>query len=76
MSEERDEAALIEEVAGAWRASDPRRVAFAPAWYDLSPEGREAAFEVATGLRALEAALDPQGRSGTVRAVLARLGAR
>ena len=41
---------------------------------DLTPEGREEAYRLSVQLRALEAALDPQGRSSTVRAVLARLG--
>jgi hypothetical protein len=50
-------------------------VAFLPAWHDLSAEGREAAFDLATRMRAIEAALDPQGRSATVRAVLARIAA-
>lgn len=68
-----DEAALIEEVAGAFRPRDPRALASLPAWHDLSPDGREAAYALSVQLRALEAALDPQGRSATVRAVLARI---
>lgn len=71
-----DESALIEETAGAYRPRDPRALGVLPAWHDLSPEGREQAFELSVQLRALEAALDPQGRSGTVRAVLGRLGSR
>ncbi|HZU96563.1 MAG TPA: hypothetical protein VFF73_07730 [Planctomycetota bacterium] len=67
---------LIEEVAGAYRPRDPRAVAFLPAWHDLSPENREAAFDLATDMRAIEAALDPEGRSATVRAVLARIPRR
>jgi hypothetical protein len=74
MSAREDELPLIEEAAGAFRPRDPRQVAFLPAWHDLSPEGREAAFRLSCEQRALEAALDPQGRSATVRAVLARLG--
>jgi hypothetical protein len=70
------EAELVEEVAGAFRPRDPRAVAFLPAWHDLSPDGREAAHRLSFELRALEAALDPQGRSATVRAVLARIAAR
>lgn len=72
--DEPDESLLIEEAAGAFRPRDPRAVGVLPAWHDLSPDGRERAFELSVELRALEAALDPQGRSGTVRAVLARLG--
>jgi hypothetical protein len=72
-----DEADLIEEVAGAFRPRDPRALAVLPAWHDLSPEGREEAFALATRMRAIEAALDPAGRSATVKAVLARIsGAR
>ncbi|MBX3470280.1 MAG: hypothetical protein KF878_25720 [Planctomycetes bacterium] len=66
-----DEAELIEEAAGAFR---PPRGGTSPAWHDLSPEGREAAYRLSIQMRALEAALDPQGRSGTVQAVLRRLG--
>ncbi len=69
-----DESELIEEVAGAYRPRDPRAVAFLPAWHDLSPASREEAFELATRMRTIEAALDPLGRSATVRAVLARVG--
>ena len=67
---------LIEETAGAFRPRDPRAVAFLPSWHDLSPEGRDAAFELSLRMRALEAALDPRGRSATVKAVLARLSGR
>lgn len=70
----RDEEPLVEEAAGAFRPRDPRQVAFLPAWHDLTPEGRDAAFRASVELRALEAALDPQGRSATVKAVLGRLG--
>ncbi|MEM9191595.1 MAG: hypothetical protein AAGF12_20645 [Myxococcota bacterium] len=69
--EERSE--LIEEVAGPHRATDPRQVVFLPAWHDLDEEGREQAFELSRELRAMEAALDEEGYSGTVRAVLARI---
>lgn len=68
-----DEQPLIDEVAGAFRPRDPRALRFLPAWHDLSPEGREAAYELSLRMRQLEAALDPQGRSATVRAILGRL---
>lgn len=68
-----EELPLIEEVAGAFRPRDPRQVAFSPAWHDLSEEGRERAFALSLQMRTIEAALDPQGRSTTVRAVLARI---
>ncbi len=68
-----DEEELIEEAAGAFRPRDPRAIAFSPAWHDLSPEGRDEAFARATAMRRIEAALDPLGRSATVKAVLARI---
>lgn len=68
-----EEFPLIEEVAGAFRPRDPRRVGFSPAWHDLSEEGRERAFALSQQMRIIEAALDPQGRSTTVQAVLARI---
>lgn len=71
--DDRDEAALIEEVAGAFRPRDPRTLSALPAWHDLSPDGREEAYRLSVQLRALEASLDPQGRSATVKAVLARI---
>lgn len=71
--EPRDEETLIEEVAGAFRPSDPRHLAALPAWHDLSPAGREEAFARSQVLRAMEAALDPEGYSSTVRAVLRRI---
>src|SRR5690606_37127399 len=57
--DDRDEAALIEEVAGSFRPRDPRTLAALPAWHDLSPDGREEAYRLSVELRALEAALDP-----------------
>jgi len=69
----REEDALIEEVAGAFRPTDPRHLAALPAWHDLSPAGREEAFERSQVLRAMEAALDPEGYSSTVRAILRRI---
>jgi hypothetical protein len=70
--------ALVEAVAGAWRPRDPTgEIRAHPAWHDLDAAGREEAFDLARRLRALEAALDPEGLSTTGRAVLARIrGAR
>ena len=64
---------LIEQVAGADR---PRSLADAelryhPGWHDLSAAARQRAHELATQLRPLEAALDPEGLSTTAHAVLA-----
>ena len=72
MANERDE--LIERVAGAWRDRGPSgEVRSLPAWHDLDEAGRLEAFDAAVHSRALEAALDPDGSSATVRAVLQRL---
>lgn len=70
---ERD--ALVEQVAGAFRASDPRdgRAQPHPAWRDLDDAGRTAALDRAAASRRLEAALDPDGLSSTARAILARI---
>jgi hypothetical protein len=68
-----DEARLIEEVAGAWRPHDPVELAYHPAWHDLDANARERAFDVASRLRKMEAALDTDGLSTTARAVLARI---
>ena len=70
-----DEERLIEELAGAWRPTDPRRLRFHPAFFDLDADGRRAAFDLAERMRSMEAALDPDGLSTTARAVLARLRA-
>jgi hypothetical protein len=73
--EEKDERdALIEAAAAAWRPRDADgRVREHPGWHDLDATGREEAFEAARINRTLEAALDPDGMSSTVRAVLRRL---
>ena len=46
MTDAPDETPLIEEVAGAFRPRDPRKLGVLPAWHDLSPVGREAAFDL------------------------------
>ncbi len=72
MTDDRD--ALLEAVAGAHRPRDPRGLVLAhPSWHDLDEEGRREAFEIARRMRALEAALDPEGLSTTGHAVLARI---
>jgi hypothetical protein len=65
---------LIEEAASAWRPRTPDgRTLAHPAWADLDEAGREEAFEEALVMRVLEAALDPDGYSTTVRAVAAAI---
>lgn len=72
MSDELD--LLIEAAAGAWRERDANgRPVPPPAWWDLPPDARQLAFDAQARTRDLESALDADGFSGTVRAVLARL---
>ena len=70
----RERAMLVEEAASAWRPRTPDgRTLEHPAWGDLDPAARQAAFEEALVMRVLEAALDPEGYSTTVRAVAAAI---
>jgi hypothetical protein len=73
-----DEEALIEGLTSAHRERSHRgEVRFLPAFYDLGPEARDAAFEYTRAARLVEAALDPEGLSTTAHVVLARIaGAR
>ncbi|MDC3955779.1 hypothetical protein [Polyangium jinanense] len=69
-----DRDALIEALAGAYRARGPLgEVRTHPAFHDLDEAGRAEAFELARRQRVVEAALDPDGLSTTARAVLARI---
>lgn len=68
---ERDD--LVEQVAAAARPRPREELRYHAAWHDLDAEGRRRAFELSKALRTVEAALDPQGLSTTVRAVLGRL---
>jgi len=71
-----DEESLIERLTSAFRERGPGgEPRFAPEFYDLLPEARQAAFEQTRGLRALEAALDAEGLSSTAHAVLGRISA-
>ncbi len=68
---------LIERAASAFRERDTwGRILPSPAWRDLSPEDRDAAFERQLESRVIERALHPAGLSATVRAVLERLKAQ
>ena len=65
---------LIEAVCSSHRDRGPDgSVRWDPAWHDLDAAGRREAFERTVATRAIEAALDPRGRSGTVNVVLARI---
>lgn len=71
-----EERLLIESAAGAWRERGARgELRPHPAWADLDERGRAQAYALGAELRALEAALDPEGLSSTARAVLARIRA-
>lgn len=71
-----DRETLIEQVVNPFRERDADgRVQASPAWRDLDPADRLAAHDETARARRLEAALDPEGWSGTLRAVLGRIGA-
>ena len=58
----------------AWRARDASgTIQPHPAWADLNEAGRSEVYEATLRIRALEAALDPEGLTTTGRAVLARI---
>jgi hypothetical protein len=67
--------ALIEAVTAAHRTIDPftRRVRGHEAFHDLDDDGRRVAYERTLATRAIERALDPEGWTTTVRAVMSRL---
>ncbi len=69
----KERALLIEQAASAYRPHAGDELTYHAAWRDLDAAGRIAAYELARGLRAVEAALDPDGLSTTARAVLARI---
>lgn len=65
---------LIEEAVSAFRERNSwGRILPSSAWWDLPPGERESIFERQLASRVLERAIDPNGRSSTVRAVLERL---
>ena len=65
---------LLEQVTSAHRLRGvDGAVKSHPAWHDLDAAGRLEAFEETLKLRRVEAALDAEGLSTTVRALLARL---
>lgn len=70
-----DREGLIEAATSAYRPRRRDGIGSHPAWDDLDEEGRRESFERALRQRQLEAALDPEARSTTVLAVLARIRA-
>lgn len=73
---ERDEEALIEQVAGAYRPRSRDELRYHPAWHDLDEAARARAYELSRAMRKVEAAFDDEGLSSTARAVLARIEGR
>lgn len=72
-TEPADEELLIEAVAGAHRPRSRDELRYHPNWHDLGADGRARAAGRAAALRKIEAALDPDGFSTTVHAVLGRI---
>jgi hypothetical protein len=71
---ERDLDVLIEAAVTPYRERDVEgRVVPPPAWWDLSPEGREELYRRQMMSRVIEKAFDAEGWSGTVRAVMSRI---
>lgn len=76
MNDERGGAieSLLEMAASPFRESDATgRVLSSAAWFDLAPVEREWLFDLQSESRIFERALDPQGLSGTGRAVVTRI---
>ena len=74
MSTNSPEDLLVEATLGAWSRRDRDGLPMPPAeWADLSDAGRVRAVEAQLLARAWERALDDDGLSGTVHAVLARI---
>jgi hypothetical protein len=70
----REEEELLEQVTGAHRERHADgTIRSHPAWHDLDDAARAEAFEATVVLRKIEAALDAEGHSSTVRALLSRL---
>lgn len=69
-----DRDTLIAELCSATRETRATgEIVWSKAFSDLDADGREKAFEEALVERRLEAALSPNGTSGTARAVLAKI---
>ncbi|MBK7861588.1 MAG: hypothetical protein IPJ65_23825 [Archangiaceae bacterium] len=69
-----EEELLVEQVVTAHRQRrGDGSIASSPAWHDLDEAGRLVAFDETARQRRLEAALDSDGFSSTVRALLGRI---
>lgn len=65
---------LIEAAVTAHRERDrDGRIVPPAAWWDLSPEGLDRLFAEQAFAREIERAVDSNGESGTVKAVMARI---
>jgi hypothetical protein len=66
--------ALMEAVLSPYRRRDREgRPIPPPEWWDLPPDSLEDVYQNQLAARTLEKGADPRNRSGTVRAVRARL---
>ena len=71
---EQEQETLIEDATTGWRPRTPDgRIHENPACAGLDAVGREATFEESLVMRAIEAALDPDGFSTAVRALAAAI---
>lgn len=65
---------LVEEILSPRRTRDREgRLQPPPTWWDLPPELLDDVFRETRVARRVEALLDPEGRSGTVKAVMERI---
>lgn len=70
----REEELLVEQAISAHRErSIDGEIVSSPAWHDLSDQTRSEAFELTVQQREFERALDAEGMSSTVKALLARI---
>jgi hypothetical protein len=71
---DRETGAPIEASITPYRERDlDGRIVPPAAWWDLPPEALDELFVEQSFAREIERALDPEGESGTVKAVLARI---
>ncbi len=71
-----DRDVVLESVCSSMREPDREgRNLLPPAWGNLAPDGRDAAFDLRPATREIERALDERGWSGSATAVLGRIGA-